>query len=97
MGEYHGLLRLPEDENGVEVSVDLAAERIVIRGGDVLIGDWPMDDVRVVATDEGFRLRAEGEEVVLVVDRDAELAIELGLRSAPPVLRRRMAALLRER
>lgn len=97
MSEYEGVLRLPEDESGVRVHLDLEGERILIRAGDMVIGDWNLGDVRITATDAGFRLRVEGEEVVLAVDRDAELAIELGLRSAPPLLRRRMAALLRER
>lgn len=97
MSEYDGVLRLPEDESGVRVHLDLDGERLLIRSGDVVIGDWSLDDVRVTATDAGFRLRAEGEEVILAVDRDAELAVELGLRSAPPLLRRRMAALLRDR
>ncbi len=95
MSEYQAVLRMPEETSGIGVVVDLDAEHIAIRSGEIEIGEWPLGSVRIIATDEGFRLRADGEEVVITVSQDAEFAVELGLRSAPPVLRRRMAALLR--
>lgn len=98
MSRFTASLRLAEETGpGIGVLIDLGDERIAIRAGDIEIGDWPLDAVRVSAAADGFRLQAEGEMIVLDVTEDAEFALELGLRSAPPLLRRRMAAHLRDR
>jgi hypothetical protein len=80
---------------GIPVVIDLRDDRLEIKAGDVEIGDWTRDEVRINADVDGIHLRAEGEEVVLDLTRDAEFALEVGLRQAPPLLRRRMAQLLR--
>lgn len=96
MSRYEASLRmLGESGPGLPVVVDLRDDRLEIRSGDVEIGDWSRDEVRVNADTDGIHLRAEGEEVILDVAKDAEFAIEIGLRQAPPLLRRRMAQLLR--
>jgi hypothetical protein len=63
--------------------------------GDIEVGDWARDQVRVSAMPDGFHVRAEGEELILDVTDDAHFALDLGLRNAPPILRRRMSALMR--
>lgn len=96
MSSYEASLRmLGESGPGLPVVVDLRDDRLEIRSGDVEIGDWSRDEVRVNADIDGIHLRAEGEEVILDLEKDAEFAIEIGLRQAPPLLRRRMAQLLR--
>lgn len=96
MSTYEASLRMAgEDGPGLPVIVDLRDDRLEIRSGDVEIGDWSRDEVRVNADVDGIHLRAEGEEVVLDLTKDAEFAVEIGLRQAPPLLRRRMAQLLR--
>ncbi len=96
MTSYHGSLRmLGEDGPGLPVVIDLRDDRLEIRSGDVEIGDWSREEVRINADVDGIHVRAEGEEVVLDLARDAEFAVEVGLRQAPPLLRRRMAQLLR--
>jgi hypothetical protein len=84
-----------ENGPGLPVVIDLRDDRLGITSGDVEIGDWSRQEVRVNADTDGIHLRAEGEEIVLDLERDAEFAIEIGLRQAPPLLRRRMAQLLR--
>ncbi|HEX9846983.1 MAG TPA: hypothetical protein VGB33_01060, partial [Acidimicrobiia bacterium] len=64
--------------------------------GDQQIADWAREEVRVSALPDGFHIRAEGDEVLLDVMKDAEFALELGLRNAHPQLRKKMAALLRD-
>jgi hypothetical protein len=59
------------------------------------VADWSREEFRIQALTDGFHVRAEGEEVVLDISDDARFAIELGLRSAHPALRRRMSALMR--
>jgi hypothetical protein len=97
MAEFHGSLRLPGEAGpGLDVLIDLTGDRLGIRCADSLIGDWALSEVRVTALEDGFHLRAEGEEVLLDVTEDAQFAIAIGMRTAPPLLRRRMASLLRE-
>ena len=96
MSTYEGTLRVPGDEGPpLSVEIDLTEERFRMNAGDAEIGDWAMSEIRVNALPDGFHLRAEGEEVLLEVHDDAEFAVELGLRTAPPHLRRRMSALMR--
>ena len=80
---------------GLPVVIDLRDDRLGIKAGDVEIGDWSRQEVRINADTDGIHLRAEGEEIVLDLERDAEFAVEIGLRQAPPLLRRKMAQLLR--
>jgi hypothetical protein len=90
-------LRVPgESGPGLGVVIDLTDNRIRIAAGSAEIGDWTKDEVRVHADDDGFHLRAEGEEVILDLTEDAQFAVDYGLRSGPPLLRRRMAALMRD-
>ena len=97
MGTYFGSLRVPGERGpGLGVVIDLTDNRIRIAAGSAEIGDWTKDEVRVHADDDGFHLRAEGEEVILDLAEDAQFAVDFGLRSAPPLLRRRMAALMRD-
>ncbi|MCI0544801.1 MAG: hypothetical protein L0Z49_10215 [Actinobacteria bacterium] len=97
MSSYQGVLRIEgADEAPVRVLIDLTDDRLRMTAGDVELADWPRDEIRVSALMDGFHIRAEGEEVVLDVNEDARFALDLGLRNAHPVLRRRMSALLRE-
>ncbi|MEX1004440.1 MAG: hypothetical protein WD990_00290 [Acidimicrobiia bacterium] len=96
MSTYEASLKMVgEDGPGLPVVIDLREDRMGITSGDVEIGDWSRDEVRINADVDGIHIRAEGEEVVLDLSRDAEFAIEVGLRQAPPLLRRKMAQLLR--
>lgn len=96
MSTYEGTLRMVgEDGPGLPVVIDLRDDRLGIRAGGAEIGDWSRDEVRINAEEDGIHLRAEGEEIVLDLARDAEFAVEAGLRAAPPILRRRMAQLMR--
>ena len=97
MSSYEGLLRMQgEDGPGLPITIDLRADRLAISAGDSQIGDWTRDEVRINADTDGIHIRAEGEEIVLELERDAEFAVEAGLKTAPPMLRRRMAQLLRD-
>ncbi|CAN5741242.1 hypothetical protein BH23ACT4_BH23ACT4_08800 [soil metagenome] len=97
MAEFDGLLRIDgEADRPMNVTIDLTGDRMKVTAGDVEVADWSRDEFRVRALSDGFHVRAEGEEVVLNVRDDARFAIELGLKSAHPTLRRRMAALMRD-
>ena len=96
MSTYEGSLRIPGDDGPpLAVTIDLTEERLRVSAGDSEIGDWSKSEIRVNALPDGFHLRAEGEEVLLDITDDAQFAVDLGLRTAPPHLRRRMSALMR--
>ena len=96
MSAYDAQLRLSgTDDAPISVVIDLTDERIAMTAGDIEVGDWAREQVRVSAMPDGFHVRAEGEELILDVTDDARFALDLGLRNAPPILRRRMSALLR--
>jgi hypothetical protein len=96
MSSFEALLRL-DGETGppLGVEVDLTDARMNVKTGEVELADWNLDEIRVTALEDGFHIRAEGETVVLDVTKDAEFAVELGLTSAHPDLRKRMSRLLR--
>ncbi len=97
MSEYEGSLRINGDsERPMPVEVDLTDDRMRVTAGDIEVADWSRDEFRIQALADGFHVRAEGEEVVLDIREDARFALELGLRTAHPVLRRKMSALLRD-
>ena len=98
MSAYEALLRMQgTDEPPISVLIDLTDDqRVVVSAGEVEVGDWAREEVRISAEPDGFHLRVEGEELLLDVSDDARFALDLGMRNAPPILRRRMAALLRD-
>jgi hypothetical protein len=96
MTAYDAQLRLSgTDDAPISVVIDLTDDRLTMMAGEVEVGDWARDEVRISAMPDGFHVRAEGEEIILDVTDDAHFALDLGLRNAPPLLRRRMSALMR--
>jgi HSP20 family molecular chaperone IbpA len=85
-----------DTERPMSVEIDLTDDRMRVTAGDIEVADWGRDEVRIQALQDGFHVRAEGEEVVLDIREDARFALEIGLRSAHPLLRRKMSALLRD-
>ena len=93
MGRFEGSLKMQGDDgSGLDVVIDLENQRMLIRTETTVLGEWSLDDVGIQTANDGFRLRIEGEQVILSTTDDAGFAIEIGLRSASPRLRRLMAA-----
>ena len=80
----------------LNVTIEVSEEHLHLRSGETEVADWAVSEIRVSALEDGFHVRAEGEDVVLEVEDDARFAVELGLRNAHPALRKRMATYLRE-
>lgn len=93
MGRYDGSLRMSSPDTPVlQVLVDLTGERMILHTGSAVLGDWSLDELLIRGEDDGFHIRVEGEEAIIHTTDDAGMALELGLRSASPRLRRQMAA-----
>ena len=99
MSEFNGRLRMASEEReaGLDVTVDLTDGTLGLRAETGELGRWLRDHVIISAQEDGFHLRADGEEVILTLEQDAEFAVEAGLTSGPPMLRRRMSDILRQR
>lgn len=97
MATFEGRLRVEGNaDSEIGVEIDLDGERMKLAAGEVEIADWSLEEIRVAALQDGFHVRAEGEEVVIEVEDDGRFAIDLGLKTAHPALRRKMSALLRD-
>jgi len=93
MGRYDGSMRM-SDPNGpvLGVLVDLTEERMILHTDSTVLGDWRLSELLIRGEDDGFHIRVEGEEAIIQTNDDAGMALELGLRSASPRLRRQMAS-----
>lgn len=93
MGRYDGSLRMANlDSSALQVVVDLTEERMLLQAGSDVLAEFPLDGLLIRGEDDGFHIRVEGEEAIIRTNDDPGLALELGLRSASPRLRRQMAA-----
>lgn len=91
--EIDGYVRMRGDTGpGVRVQVLADDQRLRIVSGNELVGDWRIDQIGIHALHEGFTVRAEGEEFVLVTDDDVALADAIHVSAASPRLARRLAA-----
>jgi hypothetical protein len=81
-----------ETAPGVEVEVLADGVRISILHQDELIGDWEIGQIGIKSLQDGFSIRAEGEEFVLKTDDDVAIAREMGLVATSPRMARKLAA-----
>lgn len=81
-----------EEARGIAVSIIVDDLHIRLVSGEELIGDWDISQIGITALNEGFNIRAEGEEFVLHTDNDAAVADSLGLATASPRMARLVAA-----
>jgi uncharacterized membrane protein YphA (DoxX/SURF4 family) len=81
-------------EAGPPVMVDVRADgpHLQLAAGEERIGDWDVAAIGIQSLNDGFAIRAEGEEFVLRTEDDAGIALEIGISAASPRLARRVAA-----
>jgi len=97
MSRYQGSLRLAHSADApVQIELDLEDERVKIRAGSATIGEWPLSELGIRGQDDGFHMRAGGDEMIVDLTDDVAFALEIGLHSASPRLRRRMGAAFNE-
>lgn len=92
MGRYDGSIRMVTPDSPVlQVQIDLDAERMRLHTDSTVLGDWALEELLIRGEDDGFHIRVEGEEAIIQTNDDPGMALEIGLRSASPRLRRQMA------
>jgi hypothetical protein len=91
--ELNGNVRMHGDTGpGVGVKILAEQRRLRLISGSELVGDWMVPDIGIVALQDGFNIKAEGEEFILHTEDDVALAEEIGVTAASPRLARRIAA-----
>jgi len=92
--ETDGTVRMRGD-NGPGVSVRVLADegRLRLLSGNEIVGDWQISEIGINTLQDGFAIKAEGEEFVLRANEDASLAEEFGVVAASPRMARKVAAL----
>lgn len=91
--ELDGRVRLRgESGTGVPVRVVAGAGRLKLVKDNELVGDWEVATIGITSLNEGFVIKAEGEELRLTTSDDVALVDELGLATAAPRIARMVAA-----
>ncbi len=97
MGRYQGSLRSGgSTAPPLHVELDLTEERLTVTSDAGVLGEWSLGEVGISGRPDGFHMRIGGEEVVIDITDDVGFALEMGLHSASPRLRRRMGAAFSE-
>lgn len=91
--ELDGNVRMRGDTGpGARVKVLAESGRLRLVSGNELVGDWRLAEIGISALQEGFNIKAEGEEFILRTEDDAAFAEELGVTAVSPRLGRLLAA-----
>lgn len=81
-------------ESGPGIPVDIQADGAHLRllSGEETVGDWDISSIGIQSLNDGFAIRAEGEEFVLKTEDDAAIAREIGISAGSLRLVRKVAA-----
>ena len=91
--ETRGTMQMRGDSGpGVRVEVLADGPHLSLMHRDELIGEWELGAIGIQSLQDGFAIRADGEEFVLKTDNDAGLAREIGIVAVSPRMGRKVAA-----
>lgn len=65
MGTFSASLRTIGDVRSLPATVELSEGRLILHAGDTEIGSWALDEINLEEIPQGYRLVAEGEQVLL--------------------------------
>lgn len=93
MSTYSGKLEMSDVlDRPLDIYLDLDQESLAMCTVDgEELGEWPLGDVQITGRDDGFTFRIHGIPAWVRTNDDGAFATEVGLRWAPPRLRRLMA------
>lgn len=77
MGTFSASLRAIGDVKSLPAIVELADGILSIHAGDTEIGSWPLSEINLEETPTGYRLAAEGEQILLELKDLTSFATEL--------------------
>lgn len=87
MGSFSASLKTIGDREGLPATVNVDNGRLSIDAGTASIGEWALDEIRLEPTPTGYRLAAEGEQLLLDMADSERFADELskGKKKRPQV------------
>ena len=65
MGSFSASLRTFGDHKGLPATIQIDSGRLSIALGDQPLGDWALDEIHLEPIESGYRLEAEGDQVLL--------------------------------
>lgn len=92
MGTFSASLRAIGDVKALPATVELSDGQLRIVAGSTEIGSWPLSEIRLEQIPTGYRMVAEGEQILLEFKDLDSFATELGKASKKRRARSRSAA-----
>ena len=77
MSSFAASLKTLGDRKGLPATVVLENDRLSIKAGEEPIGDWALDEIRLEPTPTGYRMAAEGEQLLIEMSDVAGFESEL--------------------
>jgi hypothetical protein len=77
MGSFTASLKTVGDREGLPATLRVQDGRLHIAAGDSDIGEWDLDEIRLEPTPNGYRLAAEGEQILIEMPETDEFATEI--------------------
>ena len=81
MGSFTASLRAIGDVRALPATVELSDGRLSIVAGSTEIGTWSLDEIHLEEIPTGYRMAAEGEQIVIELRDTESFAAELATRS----------------
>lgn len=101
MGKFDASLKTIGDDKGIPATVRIEEGTLSIAAGEADIGSWAIDEIGLEPTPNGYRLAAEGEQILIEMSQTELFADELshatkkqtklGVLKVPRVLGRKAA------
>lgn len=82
MGTFTASLKTLGDQRGLPATVNLEKDTLSIIAGDQPIGSWNLQEITLEPTPGGFRMGAEGEQILIEMPEKDAFAQELNQHSA---------------
>jgi hypothetical protein len=83
---FSGSLRLAADpESRVRADIEVDDERLVVRAGGDELGNWDLTSLSFLPAPGGFRLNADGEDLILTTGDNPSFAELVGINAPPEV------------
>lgn len=77
MGTFSASLRATGDVRSLAATVELSDGSLSIRAGDTEIGSWPLSEIQLEEMPTGYRMAAEGEQILIELNDVGSFADEL--------------------
>lgn len=85
MSSYDAKLGLPEQlQLPLPVRVVTTGGSIALYVGETLIAEWPLERVSITREQRGFRIVADGEDLIVDITEPNRFALEVGITDSDP-------------